>query len=423
MADSTTTTTTTATRIMKPQEVEPTTSLGPEDVDPELIREEKEQRACKISVTVVVPPSDEQSPHPWYYGLHLVDRIICCDDGIMANQKTVCAIGRSLQTTATNNINDNNNCDYLLKGSPLREGDILTTVNNAKVKNSKMAINRLDRLKNNNKKNRGSTTVTLVVEPPMQQHQQQSSSSSSLSSSSSSSSSSITTCDESFNVNPAIVQAFCRKPTMETMVGIGFHTVNVPTPTPNAAVDTDKMATTDSNNKRDDKSETSSATTATAMNDLIEDDDQDCWDEEGDEIETENQKRKTSPISTSSSSSTSFLQINYLDPNGLLSHSVLNQGDTVLFINGISMEDTTPEDAASIVRSSEDGFVDIVALNPKLLKQYSQEQEQQLYSGGNTNRIQRWMKHAKRAGVAVGGGAMGKSIIDTKNGTACAKMI
>jgi hypothetical protein len=82
----------------------------------------------------------------------------------------------------------------------------------------------------------------------------------------------------------------------------------------------------------------------------------------------------------------------------------------VLFINGISMEDTTPEDAASLVQNSKDGFVNIVALNPKLLKLYSQEQEEQIQIGESTNRFQRWMKHAKRAGVAVGGGAMGTSI-------------
>ena len=333
----------------------------------------------------------------------------------MAKEKTVCAIGRSLQTTTTTTTTTNkeDNHDCLLKGSPFREGDILTTVNNAKVKNVKMANNRLDRFKNNNKKNGGSTTVTLVVEPSMQLQEQQqqqlststlllsssSASSSSSSLSSSSSSSSITTDDESFNVNPAIVQAFCRKPTPETMVGIGFHTVNVPTPTSTSVVDKDKIMTTsdsDSNNKGDDKSETS-ATTATT--------DQDSWDEEEQETEgTEDQERKTTPTSIS------FLQINYLDPNGLLSHSVLNQGDTVLFINGISMEDTTPEDAASLVQNSKDGFVNIVALNPKLLKLYSQEQEEQLQIGEKTNRFQRWMKHAKRAGVAVGGGAMGTSI-------------
>ena len=339
----------------------------------------------------------------------------------MAKEKTVCAIGRSLQTTTTTNKEDNHDC--LLKGSPFREGDILTTVNNAKVKNVKMANNRLNRFKNNNKKNGGSTTVTLVVEPSMQLQEQQqqlststlllsssSPSSSSSSSSSSPSSSSITTDDESFNVNPAIVQAFCRKPTPETMVGIGFHTVNVPTPTSTSAIGKGKIMTTsdsDSNNKGDDESETT-ATTAT-MNDLTEDDDQDSWDEEEQETEgTEDQERKTTPTSIS------FLQINYLDPNGLLSHSVLNQGDMVLFINGISMEDTTPEDAASLVQNSKDGFVNIVALNPKLLKLYSQEQEEQLQIGEKTNRFQRWMKHAKRAGVAVGGGAMGTSI-DLKN--------
>ena len=108
VADCTMTTTTTCMRKqqeLKPtmpslSSLEPAAGLGPEDdYDTESsIREEKEQRACKISVTVVVPPhnenGDEQSHYPWYDGLHLVDRTIICD-GIMAKEKTVCAIGRS----------------------------------------------------------------------------------------------------------------------------------------------------------------------------------------------------------------------------------------------------------------------------------------------------------------------------------------
>mmetsp|Transcript_727 Transcript_727/g.1155 ORF Transcript_727/g.1155 Transcript_727/m.1155 type:complete len:559 (-) Transcript_727:221-1897(-) len=165
----------------------------------------------------------------------------------------------------------------LLHESPLKEGDILKTVNNQVVTKYEDVMEQLVGMEG---------PVTIVVETPQG--------------------------------NPSVVQAFCRKPTKDTRLGVGFQTM-----------------------------------------------------EHGDH---------------------KLLQINHLDAAGLLADSALSVGDLVLAINGTPCTEKTPEEAATIILEST-STVTIVALNPNR-------------RGGIDPRAQRWMRGAKRAGIAIGGGTM-----------------
>jgi hypothetical protein len=90
-----------------------------------------------------------------------------------------------------------------------------------------------------------------------------------------------------------------------------------------------------------------------------------------------------------------LLQINYLDSHGLLAHSLLSQGDLVLAINDIPCAEKSPEEAAALILESACN-VTILALNPMLAGRQH----------GVGTRAQRWIRSAKRAGIAIGGGTM-----------------
>ncbi|KAL3916516.1 MAG: hypothetical protein SGILL_005143 [Bacillariaceae sp.] len=90
-----------------------------------------------------------------------------------------------------------------------------------------------------------------------------------------------------------------------------------------------------------------------------------------------------------------LLQINYLDSNGLLAYSALSQGDLVLAINDVPCAEKSPEEAAALILEST-STVTILALNPTLAGRQH----------GVGTRAQRWMRSAKRAGIAIGGGTM-----------------
>ncbi|KAL3917439.1 MAG: hypothetical protein SGILL_004712, partial [Bacillariaceae sp.] len=170
--------------------------------------------------------------------------------------------------------------DGLLSMAPLKVGDRLITVNNKKVNSCEQVMEDLVAIDG---------PVTLVVETPQG--------------------------------NPSVVHAFCQKPSQDSLVGIGFHTL-----------------------------------------------------EHGDH---------------------SLLQVNYLDSNGLLAYSSLSQGDLVLAINDTPCAEKTPEEAAALILEST-STVTILALNPTLAGRQH----------GVGTRAQRWMKSAKRAGVAIGGGTL-----------------
>ena len=82
-----------------------------------------------------------------------------------------------------------------------------------------------------------------------------------------------------------------------------------------------------------------------------------------------------------------LLTVNEIVPSSYLEYSTIDKGDLVLAINGQPCHDMAPEGAAYFLRSTE-LCVSILALKP------------------GPSRTQRWLRHAKRAGVAVGGGAM-----------------
>jgi len=159
----------------------------------------------------------------------------------------------------------------LLHGSPLCEGDVLKTVNNEVVTDYRSVMLQLMNMNGQ---------VTISVETPKK------------------------------NSNSAIAQAFCRKPTPDTLLGIEFEVVEH----------------------------------GTTQNDSFGD--------------------PTQKISTSR-----LLQIKSIRPDGLLASSVLNPGDFVLAINGTPCAQISSEDATTMVTESESS-VDVLTLNPKLAQEY-----------------------------------------------------
>ena len=95
---------------------------------------------------------------------------------------------------------------------------------------------------------------------------------------------------------------------------------------------------------------------------------------------------------------TELLLIKSVSSQGLLSHSVLNQGQLVLTINSTFCGKMNQEEAADLIKNTE-GVVSITAMKPST-------GEDEDVDDANLTRAQRWMKGAKRAGVAVGGGVM-----------------
>jgi hypothetical protein len=193
----------------------------------------------------------------------------------------------------------------------------------------------------------------------------------------------------------AVVRAFCRKSIRSNgnnektlPIGVEFHRVIV-----------GETEEEDGRNGKDGNSESESES-----------------DSDGDDA-------STSPPSSETSPTSSFLQIDRIDPNGLFAHSVLNQGDIILAINGYSIcadENTTVEEANELlgihhiseISTSDFETVDILALNPRKLLELRRHEDcagsalTHALWGDRKDRRQ-WMKmQAKKAGVALGGGAM-----------------
>eukprot|EP00522_Entomoneis_paludosa_P010276 CAMPEP_0172439616 /NCGR_PEP_ID=MMETSP1065-20121228/540_1 /TAXON_ID=265537 /ORGANISM="Amphiprora paludosa, Strain CCMP125" /LENGTH=486 /DNA_ID=CAMNT_0013188323 /DNA_START=215 /DNA_END=1675 /DNA_ORIENTATION=- len=92
----------------------------------------------------------------------------------------------------------------------------------------------------------------------------------------------------------------------------------------------------------------------------------------------------------------SMLQINKLDANGLLFYSVLSQGDWVLTINNTPCSQMVCDDAAQLILQEPD-MVSILGMKPPSLD---------ASSSGELTGAKKWLRHAKRAGIAIGGGTM-----------------
>ena len=135
----------------------------------------------------------------------------------------------------------------------------------------------------------------------------------------------------------------------------------------------------------------------------------------GEEVDDDGRKiDEDSGSDDDKSSKSSFLQIDRIDPNGLFAHSVLNQGDVVLAINGYSIcadENITVEEANELMgvhhaaeQAPSSGVsvyetVDILALNPRKLLELK-------HKNTNSSRWHQMKRQAKRVGIALGGGAM-----------------
>jgi hypothetical protein len=91
-----------------------------------------------------------------------------------------------------------------------------------------------------------------------------------------------------------------------------------------------------------------------------------------------------------------LLQVKGLDSKGLLAGSILNAGDLVLTINGTPATYMSPEQATELLESSSVDTVNIMAMDPQAASS----------SIGGQIRFQRWIREARRVGVAVGGGVM-----------------
>jgi len=161
----------------------------------------------------------------------------------------------------------------LLCDSPLQVGDILKSVNNEVVTEYRSTMLQLMEMNG---------PVTISVETPVAQS------------------------------NPALVQAFCRKPTPCTQLGIEFEVVEH----------------------------------STTKNDL-------CGDPDG-----------THEITQSR-----LLRIKSIKSDGFLTNSALSHGDFVLAINGTPCTEMDTENAAALINKSQ-STINILALNPKLAQMH-----------------------------------------------------
>jgi len=357
--------------------------------------------AGTLSVTVIHDPSKS-------YGLRLAQhRRSEANSTNISKQNFESAIDSDYCDHESDNVDvvidmiANTHSNAMLKGSPLKEGDILKTINNRR------AINFLGCGNSNNNKGfcsfiKGGSfqeCVTLVAERPPQTGDCGRESSHSI-------------CVHETQSDLAVVQAFCRKSKTNNnnnsdnksnddkplSVGVEFRRVVI--------------------REEDEKiQEKGSCASNTSFSDSENDDEASCC----------------SDSSSRSSCSSSFLQINRIDPNGLFAHSVLNQGDIVLAINGYSVcadENLTAEEANELLGIHPDSealpsspsdkgsnlgvsvydMVDILALNPRKLIELRRHQYDStrptLWERGKMVQMHWMKKKAKKAGVAIGGGTM-----------------
>ena len=263
----------------------------------------------------------------------------------------------------------NHHCNGLLKDAPMNEGDILKTINNRK---ASAFLGCRDSI------GRGSfpdgQSVTFVTERPSEN---------------------VTAEDgaeevDELDIGSPVIRAFCRRSVSPKndgramRVGVEFHRVFI---------------------GDEDGNEEEKINGGSTENDCETDSDGDR-------------------CPSSSTEKSSFLQIDRIDPNGLFAHSVLNQGDIVLAINGYSIcvdENTTVEEANELMgvfpeseqaSSMPPGVsvfetVDILALNPRKLLELKQQNVNNAHWMKSSAERRSWMKRqVKKAGVALGGSAM-----------------
>lgn len=181
----------------------------------------------------------------------------------------------------------------------------------------------------------------------------------------------ITLLVETPQGNPSLVQAMVRKPSAETHLGIGFYVpADLQEEDIQIEVPTDESTTTASGS---DGNQADSPDQQLAKPEV-------AVEPEGIKSTTFVQDDPTSQL----------LKINNIDASGLLAHSALSQGDIVVAINATPCSQMKPEEAEKLLLQSDD-TVTITAMKPPA-------------EAGN--RMQRWLRQAKRAGIAIGGGTM-----------------
>ena len=208
---------------------------------------------------------------------------------------------------------------------------------------------------------------------------------------------------------PAIVRAFYRKPPLDIEVlgnnnsVIEFHQVVVNDDDDDDDDDNDN----DNDDDDDDDDNNSSSSNSSSSSASI------CSSNAALDNELESSKTISTKTDNRKVAASSFLQIDRIDSNGMLAYSVLNQGDIVLAINGVSVcadSGCTAEDAQSVLGDAVYDTIDIIALNPKKLVEFKHKQWQKEHRPHQQNHQQQqgeWMKkHIQRASVAIGGGTL-----------------
>lgn len=188
----------------------------------------------------------------------------------------------------------------------------------------------------------------------------------------------ITLLVETPQGNPNLVQAMVRKSSPDVNLGIGFYT-----PAAVAEDEAKKEETLQGDEQEKDTQETAADDSETSPS-------SEATDEDTTNKPPTDAKKADKPAAAADDHTSKLLRINNIDSNGLLALSALRQGDIVVAINATPCSQMTAEQAEELLKQSQDS-VTIIAMKPPT---------------ENTNRFQRWMRHAKRAGVAIGGGTL-----------------
>mmetsp|Transcript_58777 Transcript_58777/g.143775 ORF Transcript_58777/g.143775 Transcript_58777/m.143775 type:complete len:615 (-) Transcript_58777:87-1931(-) len=246
----------------------------------------------------------------------------------------------------------------LLRDSPLKEGDCIRRVNGRRATDAEACVEQLIGL---------TGYVSIEAETPQG--------------------------------NPALVTAFCRKPSAGyDNLGLSLVNVEHEHEQQQESAEDNEDTTQDAADNEDGKEDKDTSKAGATENE-----------EDKEKTDTAETEIETATTTTKTKTKTRLLKIGDIEksskddsvenednvPNaGLLADSVLSPGDLVLAINDTPCANMDAEEAMKLIRDATD-TVTIVALNP----------EAHATASGPT-RAQRFMRQAKRTSIAIGGGSM-----------------
>jgi len=248
----------------------------------------------------------------------------------------------------------------------LQKGDMLWSINGMRYRKANRAIQRLLSLKNG--------YVTLVF---------------------------MTNVGE--NVHPNVMEAIVLKQNLQTRLGIGFQNVvtsDDDAAEANAANDKDESKPTelkaDEVESKDDddgivKVEEAVDSASPAAVDAHDEKQEDAP-TESQETDSDNQQDKDDGDANNNDGDkerTRLLAVRVIDPNAIMASSLLKANDLILCVNGQAASHWTSKEAIDRIKAVPD-MVRLTALRTQ----------------HEPTRAQKMMRHAKRAGIALGGGTM-----------------